>query len=659
MRTPLKTLLLVGIAWLSLVVPLCAAPEMPTPPPSPAAPAAGGPFQNAPGRREFPNASALILKDDIQATVQADGTHDLVEYDAIKLLDKTGVERFGHTSRLYDANVESIEVPLARVWSPDGRVTVVPASAITDSVPEALRRTTLYARMHQIDIPFNDAVEGSIVEFKIVHHRRVPWSGKRFWEISYTQDFEPILDTRFTFDSPDRLPVEIATPGLQNLQPQVQRLNGRTILSWHLQNRPALAQEPAMPPLRQLATQIQISNFTSWDDFAAWAKPYWDTVVTPDSAILSKTASLVAGQTSDEARIRAIMSWIEKDKKPVKIELGLEDLAPATAAQAFRAADLSATDRAVLLTSMLRAANIRAYPALVATSDYGDPHRGVASLQQFNRVLVAIAGNGAWQWLDASSNAPGQLGQGLDDRPTLVLNGSGRFANTDTTPPHANREEISGVARLDADGSMETRLNIREYGANSALWRAMVSSATQKEQQRVFQLIVTNINPTAVLRDFYVSPSTEGPQQMTISFEESRAGSRTGDNDSRGFQFGIPLLPQRRLMSYADLPVNRRQYPLVLGATAYEERRLQIVIPAGWTVDKLPRSVSRANAVGSYQVDVRANGRTITYFSRLILRRAEIPLAEYGLYKELMDLVASSVGERVSVKTPPPRAGDR
>lgn len=657
MRTPFKTLVLAGIACLSLSSPLWAAPEAPAPAPSPAATTAGGPFQNAPGRKEFPNASALILKDDIQATVQADGSHDLVEYDAIKLLNKDGVERFGHTSRLYDANVETIEVPLARVWSPDGRMTVVPASAITDAVPEAIRRTTLYARMHQVDIPFNDAVEGSIVEFKIVHHRRVPWNGKRFWEISYTQDFEPILDTRFTFDSPDRMPVEIATPGMQNLQPQVQRLNGRTVLQWHLENRPALAQEPAMPPLRQLATQIQISNFTSWDDFAAWAKPYWDTVVTPDSAILSKTASVVAGQTTDDARIRAIMAYIDKEKKSVRVELGLEDLAPATAAQAFRAADLIATDRAVLLVSMLRAANIRAFPALVATADYGDSHRGVASLQQFNRVLVAVASNGAWRWLDPASGTPGVLGQGLDNRPALVLNGVGRFATTDTTPPHANREEISGVARLDADGSMETRLSIREYGANSVLWRAMVSSSPQKEQQRVFQLIVTNINPTAVLRDFYVLPSTEGPQQMTISFEESRAGSRANEGD--GFQFAIPLLPQRRLMGYADLPANRRQYPLVLGTTAYEERRLKIVIPAGWTVQSLPRSVSRANTVGSYQVDVQSDGRTITYYSRLVLRRTEVPVAEYGLYKELMDLMATAMNERVVVKTPPARPGDR
>lgn len=652
MRTSLHTLLITGLIWLGLGAPLNAAPASP-----PASSAVAFPFEKTPGKAEFPSASAIILSDDIQATVQADGTHELVEYDAIKLLDKGGIERFGHTSRLYDANVERVEVPLARVWSPDGRVTVVPPSAITDSVPESLQRTALYGRMRLLDIEFTNAVEGSVIEFRLVHHRRVPWNGKRFWELSYTQDFEPMLDTRFSFDSPDRLPYEIATPGMPDLQPQVQRLNGRTVLRWHLQNRPALVQEPASPPLRQLATQIQVSSFTSWDDFATWARTYWDTVVTPDPAILSKTASLVAAKTTDEARIISILTWLEGEKKTVRTPLDLDDLAPATAAQAFRAPELLPLDRAVLLTAMLRAASLRAFPAFVASSDHGDPTRGVPSLQQFNRVLVVVAMDGGWRWIDPSSGTLDILGAGLNDRPALILNGSGQLTRTPITPAHANREEIDGVARLDPDGSMETRLRISEHGANRLMWQSTLSRSDRKEQQQLFQLVVSGINPTAVLRDFYVPSLTAGPVQMTLSFEESRAGSRTPDGD--GFQFAIPLLPQRRLIGYARLPVERRQYPLVFGSTAYEERRLRIVLPNGWTVRSLPRSVTLANAVGSHQVDVRAEGRTITYYSRLILRRTEIPVAEYPLYKALMEQMNECVDDRVIIRPPATRPEQR
>src|SRR5689334_17205567 len=103
-RRIVSALLLAGLTW---IAPAWSEPEP--------APSQATPWSNSPGKAEYPNASAVILKDDIQATVNADGTQELVEYDAIKLLDRTGVERFAQTSRIYDTRVETIEVTLARV----------------------------------------------------------------------------------------------------------------------------------------------------------------------------------------------------------------------------------------------------------------------------------------------------------------------------------------------------------------------------------------------------------------------------------------------------------------------------------------------------------------------------------------------------------------
>jgi hypothetical protein len=62
--------------------------------------------------------------------------------------------------------------------------------------------------------------------------------------------------------------------------------------------------------------------------------------------------------------------------------------------------------------------------------------------------------------------------------------------------------------------------------------------------------------------------------------------------------------------------------------------------------------VVRSNAVGSYQVDARSDEHNVYFYSRLILRRTEIPLADYPLYKELMDQVAATTAERVVVGQP-------
>lgn len=624
-----------------------------------AAVAPSNPWANAPGSKEYPKASSIILKDDIQATVDDNGAHDLIEYDAIKLLDKDAVDHFGHTIRIFDSAVETVEVSLARMWSPNGQMSVVPPSDIKEGTIEAFVNHPLYDRIHQITINFKDAQEGSVVEFRIVHHRKIPWIGKKFWETSYTQDFDPILDTQFTFTYPERMAVNIATPGSPNLAPErVQRLGGRTMMHWHLKDRPALERQPVMPSLRQLSSQIQVSNFSDWSDFANWARTLWEQTTMPDSAITAKTSTLVSGLNSEDKKIRAIMAWIDKEKAMPEADLDPEDIVPATAADTFKAASLIPIDRAVLLLSMLRAANIRAFPALVASSEYGDPTRGVPSLAQFNRILVAVPESGGFTWLDPSIATPNIMEQGLGDRPALVLNGGGHFVTTATPPVEANREEMSGVASLDNDGSMEATLRITEYGSNSVLWRAIMGGAKPKDQHDGFQNLVSRINPSASLRDYYVPPMDyqhpDAPLEMTISFEVAHGGNATLEGNA--FQFRVPLLAQWEPSSYTEVAPDKRLYPVVLGKTIYNERRMQIVLPTGWTVKTLPHTVSRSNSIGSYQADIRSDDHNIYYFTRLIVRRSEIPLADYAQFKELLDLVTATGQEQI-VLNMPTRAG--
>lgn len=652
------TLLAVGLVWLLAVLEApVAGVASPSAPAAPVVtPSAANPWVNAPGSKEYPGASAIILKDEIEAIVNEDGSHDLIEYDAIKLLDKHAVERFGRTTRVYDTKTESVEVTLARMWSENGQLTVVPASAITDTVPQSFINHPLYQRMHEMAIEYKEAAIGSVVEFRVIHHHREAFHGRRFWEVSYTQDFEPILDTRFTFSRPERMRVNIATPGSQQLQPeQVSRGNARIITRWHLKDRPALVHQTAMPPLRQIATQIQVANFSDWTDFADWATTMWEGVTSPDPAIGAQTASTVRGLDDDDRKTRAIMAWIDKEKQTPTEDVGLDDIPPSPAGSLLRVKTLIPADRAVLMLSMLRAAHIRAWPALVATAEYGDPHRGCPSMQQFNRVLIALPRpGGTFAWIDPVAGTPYVLGQGLSDRAALLLNGGHTFVSTGRAPPEMNREEISGVASLDSDGSMETSLQVNEYGANSMMWREMVAKTTSEKQREMFQLLVSSINPTAVLHDFYVPAADpahpDAPLQMTVGFEIARGGTRTPSGD--GFQFLIPLLQQRRLVSYAEVPVGKRVYPVVLGGTLYEERRLQIVLPPGWTIKSLPRAVARSNSVGSFQVDTRSDDRNIWYYSRLILRRGEIPISDYEQFKALMDQVAETSAEQVVLNVP-------
>jgi len=638
--------LLAVLFILLLGVPAVAAPE--------------NPWADSPGARDYPGASAIVLEDNIKAVIHADGTHDLIEYDAIKLLDKDAMERFGRTTRTYDASTETLEVELARLWRPDGRLVEVPARSITDGVPPALARHPLYARMHTLTIEYPEVVEGAVVEFRFKHHRKVPWPSRKFWEVSYTQDYDPILDTRFTFVSPESLPFELATPGSADLAPaEMKRSNGMLEMSWHLEKRPTIPQQPAMPPLRQLASQIQVSNFASWDDFATWARTLYDQAANPTTTVNLKAAASLQGAQGDEARIRALMAWMAKEKPAAGGEVSIEELAPFPAAELLDAPSLLPQDQAVLLLSLLRASGVKAYPALIASADYGDAERGVPSLAQFNHLLIAAPVTDGWLWIDPAGPIPGVLGQGLIGRAALILDGGpARFVSTPIPPPQANREEIQGVARLDPDASMDVALKIREFGANAVAWESMLGSLEEREQKNLMQMMASGINPSSVLRDFFYSKPDEkdpaAPVELSVGFEASQGAEREKTGE---YTLHIPILPQRRLASYADTPTAERLYPVVLCATTYEERRLQIVIPDEWKVKSLPKNVTLNNETGSFQVDVRNEGRSVWYYSRLIVRRPEVPLRDYAQFKALMDQVKASSDEVVTLSAGKPAAG--
>ncbi|MBM3466146.1 MAG: DUF3858 domain-containing protein, partial [Armatimonadetes bacterium] len=257
-------------------------------------------------------------------------------------------------------------------------------------------------------------------------------------------------------------------------------------------------------------------------------------------------------------------------------------------------------------------------------------------------------------WVDPSAPVPNVLGQGVMGRRGLVLDGGpGRFLQAPVAQPQANREEVQGVARLDPDGALEASLKIREYGANALAWLGLAGTAP-RDQRQVFQLYVSGINPTGVLRDFFLQsppPSAPGaPMEITVNFETAQGVGKERNGES--YKMPLPMLKQRRLISYAETPVGQRLYPVELGANAYEERRLQIVLPEGWTVKSLPGAVTLNNAVGSFQVDVRAQDRTISYFSRVIVRRPEVPLKDYADFKALMDQLNTSSEESITLNPP-------
>ena len=628
-----------------------------TPSTSPAEP---NPWAHAPGVKEYPGASSLLLKDAIEVQARADGSYDLIERDAIRLQDKEALERFGKVFRSYDEALGTSEVQSACIWLPDGRKVDIPRSQITDTIAPGLAKHPLYGRVHVLAVDYRQAVLGAVIEYRLVHHRKAAWPEQRVWASSYTQDASPMLETAFSLTVPQGSHYEVATPGTPDLKPQstTRDASGALTMRWNLTARPPYRREPAMPAVRDVASQIQASSFTGWDDFAGWAGRLYGKAAEADAPLRALAARLTARAATPEARAQALLDWLAKERPVLEQEMGLDESLPQPAARtAALEVSLLQQDRAVLLLALMRAAGFDAHLALVSSHEHGDPHRGVPSLGQFDRLLVTFKAtpSGSVRWVDPASSVIDAPHPQVSARPALLLTDDGHatFTYTPLVAAHVNRELLQGVARIDPDGSLDATLQIFEHGANAASWRRLVATAEPAEQRQVFQMLVNGISQQASLREFYVQPGkgTE-PCLVTVSFELPTAAVYAAK--SRSYQLRLPLLRPRRLMGYAELPVSERTYPVCLGTPTYEEQRLELVIPKEWRVKALPASSTLENAVGSEQVDVRSKGRSIFYYNRFIIRKPSVPLQGYGDFRSLVQRLGENAQLRFELEGPAP-----
>ena len=70
----------------------------------------------------FPEASAVLMMDDIKFDVLPDGTHTFEEHDAIKVLTQEGIEENASLVRMVDTSKSEVEILMARTIKADGKI---------------------------------------------------------------------------------------------------------------------------------------------------------------------------------------------------------------------------------------------------------------------------------------------------------------------------------------------------------------------------------------------------------------------------------------------------------------------------------------------------------------------------------------------------------
>jgi transglutaminase-like putative cysteine protease/tetratricopeptide (TPR) repeat protein len=309
----------------------------------------------------------------------------------------------------------------ARVRGPKGRRYRLDPKVV--EIGSAAARHKILSSRRRLRAPLPGMTPGAIVDLTVraSQHRLVSQGGdvQSIWLTPTV----PTLATRITITAPPHLYLKHAIKGL-DLKPASDTLqNGRRRVVYRIGPRyKHLINQPHLPPQTLAVPQLVVSTARSWAHAARSARKRLENKIQP-AAVQKIVQKLIGGRKLTTRKLVALFSrYIHQKVRYTSVSLGAGAVEPASPQKTLKRTFGDCKDMAVLLTSMLRAAGRKAYPAYIRAGTGLDVWPDMPGVAAFNHVIVWVDGKHPF-WTDPTARwtVTDRLPLGCRGRQALVL----------------------------------------------------------------------------------------------------------------------------------------------------------------------------------------------------------------------------------------------
>ena len=313
-----------------------------------------------------------------------------------RIQSDAGVEHFSVLRFAFQSSLESFAIDYVRVVKQDGTTVVTPADTYQDMPADISRQAPLYSDAHEMQVAVKGLGVGDVLEYQVHWKHDKPLIPGQFWlEYSFAKFSGIVLDEKLEVSVPhgrkpklkSAISRQFCHPALTTSIPgQIRILQTRTKRKRSKNDR-SFAWQQARG--RTPSPDMQLSSFQSWDEVAKWYGGLQRERVNPGAEIQAKAAEVTKGLTDESAKIRALYDFVSTKYRYIGIDFGIGRYQPHSAAEVLANQYGDCKDKHTLFAALLKAAGIRAYPALISSEREIDSD--VPSPGQFDHVITAIS----------------------------------------------------------------------------------------------------------------------------------------------------------------------------------------------------------------------------------------------------------------------------
>ncbi|MCO6174372.1 transglutaminase family protein [Flavobacterium sp. NRK F10] len=371
----------------------------------------------------------------------------------------------------------------------------------------------------------------------------------------------------------------------------------------------------------------------SWEEFGNWMYTYLlaDTEEIPEETI-QKIANLIKDEKDNLKKAKIIYNYVQNNTRYVSIQLGIGGWKPMKAAEVDKLGYGDCKALTNYTRSLLKAFDIPSYYTIV----YGDRAKrdlveDFVSVQG-NHVILGIPDKENIIWLECTSqDIPfGFQGNFTDDRKVLIVDkDKSKIVRTKTYEAETNRQITTGSYKITESGTMTSKITIESSGLDYLVYRELYTAPERDKKDHY-------LNTYSYLKNLNIQSLNLINDKEAVLFKEEIAMESVNYVEKYGndliFHYNAFNRMQKNSRKDPD-----RLLPFEIERGYYEEDRIDILLPEGYTISELPSEISIHSEFGEYDLSFQLKSEnTVSYIRKLTLKKGMYQNDRFDEYQKFI-----------------------
>jgi hypothetical protein len=585
------------------------------------------------GPREYPDANALIIFDENDTVFQEDGSYTSREHSSVKILTDKGKQMCASRKVSYHKRYMSVAIPLARVIKKDGRVIDVPKESMRDgTMAETQAMNILEENFRRVNVTFPGLEIGDALEI-VVETVSKPIVKGHYNKIMLFQSVWPILRKECVITGPASRPLHfVAKNGRVDYAREEK--GGRVVHRWMVANVPKIDEEPAMPPVQDVALKVLASTFGDWKELSRYGASLNVGKTEPSDALRAKVRELTDGLMSEEAKIMAIFRYVARNIRYMGSSMDLGAfIEPHAASYTFEKQYGICRDKSLLMMAMLREIGVDSYDTIINVSQRTEIEVPVIYFE--HAICAVVLKDGRVVYMDPTLELSSEFGETyVGGHYVLMLDEKGK--DLELVPPVPAERSLGLVtseSRVLPDGSIEGAVRITGKGFYDFGMRSVSKQVPASRYPMVWQQLGQIISPSLKVEEVKVTDFSDLEKPIEVTFRFRAPGYMADLGKYRMFKIPLSLgafdlLSIGIIESLTDK--TQRKYPMFLFSTRGCRQEETLTLPEGYDVKGIPDPVSVKDGPVSLTIETSLDGDKVRFASDFRIESSSLDPAGYG-----------------------------